>query len=238
VSDVLRRLALRALPGAGESVRPRLGSRFEAPPAATDLPGTAFAEAAPRAPAPAAAARVPARPGAAVRIAESSEPDPAPAADPPEVRSTIAATAAPGPHPIPADPAAAPAVEAAPADRAASAPAGSAAAGAAARAPIEAEAQADPAAYPALPHIEGGSGAEPRTPDLLLPEMRQPAETAMSGAGPAPVHRDELPPDVRISIGRIEVRAGGETRRPTPRPRSRPTLMSLEEYLGKGRSRS
>ncbi len=42
-------------------------------------------------------------------------------------------------------------------------------------------------------------------------------------------------PDIEISIGRIEVRTEGK-QQPAP-PRVRPVLMSLEDYLGKGKAR-
>jgi hypothetical protein len=70
--------------------------------------------------------------------------------------------------------------------------------------------------------------------------MRQPAEAEAPVAGEAVSRGTGAPPDIRISIGRIDVRADGEPRAtpPRPRPRPRPTLMSLEDYLGKGRNRS
>lgn len=75
---------------------------------------------------------------------------------------------------------------------------------------------------------------------LLLPELREvPGESARTPALPAfPPPDREPPPDVHISIGRIEVRADRpEPRRPPPPPtRPRPKLMSLEEYLARGRA--
>ena len=44
-------------------------------------------------------------------------------------------------------------------------------------------------------------------------------------------------PDIHISIGRIEVRAAQPERRPVPARPPRPQLMSLEDYLAKGRTR-
>ncbi|HYJ82755.1 MAG TPA: hypothetical protein VEW26_07940 [Allosphingosinicella sp.] len=242
MSDVLRRLASRALPGAAESVRPRLGSRFEPPPATSDSPEAGATGAAPRTVAPVAvAAATPATAGtdAPAAAAERSAPSPAAAGDPPEVRSTIAATADPGPGPAPAGAVAvaAPALERVTAYRPEPAFAEPAAA---ARAPVGVEAPAGQAAHsPPSLRESGRPRAESRIPELLLPEMRQAAEADLSGADPPPARREEPAPDVRISIGRIEVRAGSEPRMtaPRPQPRSRPSLMSLEEYLGKGRSR-
>jgi hypothetical protein len=68
--------------------------------------------------------------------------------------------------------------------------------------------------------------------------MRQPAGAEAPVAGEAVSRGSGAPPDIRISIGRIDVRAAGEPRTTPPRPRPRPALMSLEDYLGKGRSRS
>jgi hypothetical protein len=77
-------------------------------------------------------------------------------------------------------------------------------------------------------------------PQLLLPELRVPGESpnplaSMAAPAMTPPERD-APPDVHISIGRIEVRAEpAPLRKPPPASRPRPKLMSLEEYLGRGR---
>jgi len=240
VNAVLRRLASRVLPGAGDVVRPRLRSRFEggldaadtadgglaAPPPGPVPPSAAAAsppllgEAAPgkAAPAPltAAAAAVvepqDAQPAPRRRNAAAKAPDPStPSLDPapPEPRATQA-----GDGPVPA---------------AAAAPA----------APGPAEIAADAPGLLAPPGGEADHRLEPRPLPLLLPEMRLPEGAASAMAAEAPGGGGELAPDIRISIGRIEVRAGGEPRATPPRPRarSRPTLMSLEDYLGKGRRR-
>lgn len=243
MNDVLRRLALRVLPGAGDIVRPRLRSRFEGRPGPAEAPGGDLAPPRPGASAPAAAAASPplsaaaaarkatpalvtpaavpalqeAKPAAAKRSAVATAPDlPAPSSDPiaPEPPSIIAGS-----------------------DAAAT---GAATAAAAAAAPGSAEMAAGAPTLPAHPQAETGHEREQRPPHLLLPEMRLPETPDAPVAGDAPGRGGALPPDIRISIGRIDVRAGGEPRPtppPRPRARSRPTLMSLEDYLGKGRSR-
>ena len=69
----------------------------------------------------------------------------------------------------------------------------------------------------------------------LLPEQHAPRF-----APPPPPPRREAArsePDIHISIGRIELRGEPERRRPAPAPRANPQLMSLEDYLAKGRAR-
>lgn len=74
---------------------------------------------------------------------------------------------------------------------------------------------------------------------LLLP--LQPLAKSQAGYGAAPTmsdQRENLAPDVFISIGRIEILAEqpkAQTRQSTRPPRQRPKLMSLDDYLAKGR---
>jgi hypothetical protein len=239
VNAVLRRLASRVLPGAGDIVRPRLRSRFEGGLGAADTADGGLATPSPgAAPAAAALASPPAR-------AEAAPPEATPAllvaapavtaaqeAQPAAVRRNAAAKAsdrlapvsdpiAPQPHSTRAGKDPEPAAAADPA------------------APGFAERAADAPGLPPPPQAEAGNQSEPRPSPLLLPEMRLPEGAAAATAGEAPGRGGELPPDIRISIGRIDVRAGSEPRLTPPRPRarSRPKPMSLEDYLGKGRSR-
>ncbi|WP_380874679.1 hypothetical protein ACFB49_00580 [Sphingomonas sp. DBB INV C78] len=82
---------------------------------------------------------------------------------------------------------------------------------------------------------------------LLLPDLAAPLEPAFALSAPAApeARRSHLEqrsepahPDIHVTIGRIDITAEREQRaapRPTPPPR--PKLMSLEDYLAKGRSR-
>jgi len=92
---------------------------------------------------------------------------------------------------------------------------------------------------PAAPH-ENRFIAEGRHFPLLPPVV--PAfEPPATLAGPPPIgsRRDVAPqpPDIRISIGQIDLRAARPERRPQPVRASPPALMSLEDYLAKGRTR-
>ena len=110
-------------------------------------------------------------------------------------------------------------------------------------------------------------GKEPRGDDPILPPQPMPGRTPLgensftAEGRPAPLlppvapafepaavlatpphlgsRHDAAPqqPDIRISIGRIEVRAARPERRPPPGRASRPALMSLEDYLARGRTR-
>ncbi|HYE29053.1 MAG TPA: hypothetical protein VEA61_12595 [Allosphingosinicella sp.] len=230
MSDVLRRLALRALPGLGEAVRPRLASRYEsvpgplhgaetgiaAPVADVDSSGvTAPQRGSGEASAPKARGRAKAPPAAAAAV-------PSPPFAPP------AAATAPHPLPFRADPEPPPEGPGPPA-----------------RGRIDAaHRREDGPAAPALsppPPAPGSAAIEPRPAmPLLLPEMRPPPEAGPITGEEMGGRAADLAPDIRISIGRIDIRSAAEPRKnpPRPRARTRPTLMSLEDYLGKGRSRS
>jgi len=243
VNAVLRRLASRVLPGAGDIVRPRLRSRFEGGPGPADAvdmglaaprPGIAPPVATPSpapsgeaAPVTATAAPVAAAAAAAAAVA-------APRDAPPMAVPRTAAARAPDPTSPSFDP-----IAPEPLSNAPGRPAAAAAAGAAPAVPVSVEIMAVPPGAPAQPQGEAGHRLEPRASPLLLPEMRLPEGPEAAMASEAPGRSDALPPDIRISIGRIDVRAGGDPRVTPPRPRARPrpNLMSLEDYLGKGRRR-
>ncbi len=238
MNAVLRRLASRVLPGAGDIVRPRLRSRFEGGPGPADTVDGGLATPPPAAAPAGAAAASPPPPGeaapakatlapvtAAAAVATPRDAQPAP-------RLRNAAAKAPDP-PMPSfDPIA-------PEPRSTRTVDGPAPAAAAAAVPGSAEITADEPGLPPSRRTEADHRLEPRPSLLLLPEMRRPEGPASAMMGEAPGRGGELAPDIRISIGRIDVRAGGEPRLmpPRPRARSRPALMSLEDYLGKGRRR-
>lgn len=87
---------------------------------------------------------------------------------------------------------------------------------------------------------ENSFTAEDR-PAPLLPPVAPAFEPAAVLATPPHFgsRHDAAPqqPDIRISIGRIEVRTARPERRAPPVRVSRPALMSLEDYLARGRTR-
>lgn len=232
--SVLARLALRAIGVAGP-VRPRIGGLFErgAPGAAMDEGVDAVASALP-------ATLV--TPSVVVAVAQGESPGSAPV--PPTIYpasaisdagheprattlATMLATAGPLSRPRPGIPSP-PRQRARPGEEI----------GASLAAP------ARPAWTPDEPRAPGVAdapvGAKPVTETQayrpLLPEF-------FATRGPAPpvelraesASRDQTA--LHISIGRIEVRGGPERQRPAPIPRPGPRLMSLEDYLAKGRRR-
>jgi hypothetical protein len=78
-------------------------------------------------------------------------------------------------------------------------------------------------------------------PVPLLPRTPAPGEFAAAPARqPAPWRTPERvsetqEPDIHVSIGRIEIRTAATERRPQPARAARPQLMSLEDYLARGR---
>ncbi len=78
-------------------------------------------------------------------------------------------------------------------------------------------------------------------PIPLLPPLAQTCKAALPAEPDhLSTHRDiaSEQPDICISIGRIEVRATRSERPPAPVRASPPPLMSLEDYLARGRMRS
>ncbi|MEA3028982.1 MAG: hypothetical protein QOG13_307 [Sphingomonadales bacterium] len=257
MSGVLQRLAMRVLPAPG-GVRPRLGSRFEgfagrAEPDAAEIasqPGIPVHRA-PAAPGPVPkprASKPSARTAAEPPAAElppaigAGEPSPA-AADPPRARAQ-----APMPAPlidVAADDLRNPFPAAAPL------PPASTPAAAARRArrgdPPAKLRQPSPGTLPAasgdgprtLPAAPGdGPGPAAARPEaLLLPPVPAPPAPIPAGGHDLRSEPAPAPPDIHVSIGRIEIRADRGERRPAARAPSRPSLMSLEDYLGKGRAR-
>ena len=76
-------------------------------------------------------------------------------------------------------------------------------------------------------------------PRLAQMPLKQPASEPMPAAGPIPsVPRLQESPEVKVSIGRIEVRA---VTPPAPAPAARPArpsrMMSLDDYLRRGGGR-
>lgn len=78
-------------------------------------------------------------------------------------------------------------------------------------------------------------GGRPEAP-LLSP---RPPSSAMSHEplAPAAAAPAAAAPDIQVSIGRIEIRAERSDARPQRAAPPRPSLMSLKDYLGKGRGR-
>lgn len=70
---------------------------------------------------------------------------------------------------------------------------------------------------------------------LLPPAVARGAPMAPLTAHGEPADRGE--PDIQISIGRIEVRGEPQSRRPPNATRAGAQMMSLEDYLAKGRRR-
>ena len=89
----------------------------------------------------------------------------------------------------------------------------------------------------AAPSPEPLAAALPAALDLLFPA--QPVSPPMSAAAAPVAARHEAPGPIEISIGRIEIRADPprERRVPPPAPRPAPKLMSLDDYLHRGRRR-
>jgi hypothetical protein len=236
MNGVIDRLVLRALPTPG-GIRPQLGSRFEqeaaAPPAefaaevqpdrkaerdgepaivAPRDPATAFRSALPPLPPSGAAARVEEAAPVVVRVRDR------PHVDEPDVRPGRRGPPVAAPPPvqlgIPATPGAVP--------------------------------QPTPIGMPVALRVEPqpivpvGIRSDPALQTPLLPPMTGPEPVASTGELPRlqPGRTDAAqPPDVRISIGRIDIRAVRPERRPQPTRPPRPAFMSLEDYLGKGRTR-
>jgi hypothetical protein len=73
----------------------------------------------------------------------------------------------------------------------------------------------------------------PLLPPAPLPMRRADTPSLAQRGEPA----GQGPADLHVSIGRIEVRGEIERRDPAPAPRPGPRLMSLEDYLAKGRRR-
>lgn len=102
--------------------------------------------------------------------------------------------------------------------------------------PSEASLQAPPQAG-SLPESEklAPPGGRPEAP-LLSP---RPPSSAMSHEplAPAAAAPAAAAPDIQVSIGRIEIRSERSDARPQRAAPPRPSLMSLKDYLGKGRGR-
>lgn len=94
-------------------------------------------------------------------------------------------------------------------------------------------------AAPAAAEADSPAAAAWREAPLLSP--RPPGEAASHPSHDPPARTAAAPataaPDIQVSIGRIEIRADRNEPRPARRPPPRPALMSLEDYLGKGRGR-
>lgn len=241
MGGVLQRLAQRALPRCG-GVRPRIAGRFEAGAEGPGIRAEPLATPAQAVPfAPPAPARM--QPVAAQPPTLANPPDAAPVFVTPKLPTP--------PQPISARPFVPPVMEALQSEaRSAPSPEGEVRAGRATEPPGSERLARRPEAAPAsiaratVPddRPEPSAPADARI-GLLLPELRAMASTfaPISGAEPQMLsgRREESaqPPDVHISIGRIEVRADRpEPRKPPRAPaRPRPRLMSLEDYLGKGR---
>ena len=242
---VLQRLAQRTLPGTG-GVRPRLAERYEAAVKPIEGIGESFGKQV--VVAPPSIASPPLSPVTTPRRA----PQAAPAPDPRRVAQ--APVEAPGVAAMPPDPAderrngAAPPhlFEAAPIQPASALYALPVATDPArAMAPDSAFPLSEPFADSLTPDQPAAFPARdaPIEPfGLLLPELRTTIDAAVA-TSPLPAPRGpgatarEAPPDVHISIGRIEVRADRPEPRKPPHPRARLRMMSLEDYLAKGRGR-
>ena len=228
--NVLGRLALRAL-GAPAQVRPRLGGLFESPAAGggTEVVATpAFAAQIER---PAASPFRASIVQAAALPQAPSEPPPAPGLGRPPGfgRPPLAGEAdrrSPEAHPR--------------FDASADAPSPSSGATPAPMSlVVEEPAEIRAFADARRPESRESPAAPPEPYRPLLPPLP-----------PLPVRRADTPSlaqrgepagqglaDLHVSIGRIEVRGEAERRTPAPAPRPGPRLMSLEDYLAKGRRR-
>jgi hypothetical protein len=213
VNAVIARLLLRVLPAPG-GIRPRLANRFEG---GSVVPDAGMAPDAPL------AATVASSPDAnrhapslrhATRVAEVGAPPPGTAHARPATREVVA-RASEAPQPLMPRAVDVPLRDhsfCAPTSRTQLPPAHP-------EAPPRSSAQA-PAAAQRLP---------------LLPPATAPADFALTALPTLPSNPSaRQPPDVEISIGRIEVRTP-RTRKIEHAPRARPKLMSLEDYLSKGR---
>lgn len=229
--SVLHRLALRAL-GMPSPVRARLGSLFEGE---RRTPDSGASEAA--APAVQAVTRegfAAAQPLAGRTLLQAAPPNPAHAAAP----SAIVVFSPPVVTAI----SAAPVIQR---EAAASPPAGARSEILATEFAVPGPSRSVTAAVPAtaepppvrLPASEPGelppaaAAFRPLLPEFVAPPTPSP---------PTLPHREVVgrgQPEIQISIGRIEVRGEAERRRPAPVPRPAPALMSLEDYLAKGRRR-
>jgi hypothetical protein len=69
-------------------------------------------------------------------------------------------------------------------------------------------------------------------PVVPRPALRSPPATTARAAAP-----DREQQVVRITIGRVDVRAVQEPAQQAPRPRPAPPRMTLAEYLARGRPR-
>jgi hypothetical protein len=242
MTDLLQRLAERAV-GPPTGLRPRRDASVpaalvrEAPPEPTDVVEKAVAEREPR--------RVPRRQATRPPVsAEAPEQAPAPrqaAVEPPvrprgpERREEPVRVEAPAAHVEAKPPAAPPAPRrrgpTEPEDRVLSAEPR------AARRSVEPELRArrveraavpEPAAKP-KPHAERRP-APPRQPRPAVEVRTRRAEPERTVVE-VPVAAPEAPePEIRVTIGRLEVRAAPAPERPSERP-SRPPVPSLEDYL-------
>lgn len=213
MNAVIARLVLRALPAPG-GIRPRLANRFEGGPVAPDT------ERAPVAPLTATVATAPEVDGSAhslrhdARAAEVFAPPSGTARTQPTMRSALAQTSESPPPQMPRTD----------------------------DVPLEVRALSVP-----TPRTQP-SPAQAETPErhiaeapataqrpLLLPPTGASANFAMAALPTLPSNPSaRQPPDVEISIGRIEVRTP-RTQKIERTPRARPKLMSLEDYLSRGR---
>jgi hypothetical protein len=255
VTDLFDRLAARTLGAAGaaeatSSSRPRLPSRFEGPGpagAALVVQDVAASAGGTSAPSP----LTPPEPVPADRLRGESAPATA-VAEPATSRPAVPTDPAVGPRPVPGDHAGSPTDEEAPArparsgvvraQPAAAAPlAPRAADGEApgrAAAPFATPAEPGPAHHPD-PSREHGAQTEPRAvPRVAAAPLRvpmAPASAASPAAGPA-VPGERAVSDgatIRVSIGRVEVRANlvaAPPPRPAPRAR-REDALALGDYL-------
>jgi hypothetical protein len=72
---------------------------------------------------------------------------------------------------------------------------------------------------------------------LMPPRPRDAADPSPTVSARVEQSPTSAQPDIQISIGRIEVRAERPEphRQPVPPPKARPSMMSLEDYLSRGR---
>jgi hypothetical protein len=215
VNAVIARLVLRAMPTRG-GIRPRLANRFEGGPVTPDPgPASVASDITPvhAGPSPHARSHMHAAPGYTRATEELvSPPDYARARSAWQGRIE-AATEAPQ-LPLPRRVAAATPVRSG-----------------AALAP-------DPLLPREGPDVPPPASAQPpsaaQRPLLVAPDLLRPEFVLGSVAALPPTPAARQPPDVEISIGRIEVRTprAPKTERAA---RTRPKFMSLEDYLSKGR---
>lgn len=260
MSGVLQRLATRVLAAPG-AVRPRLGSRFEG------FSGSAGRDAAEPDPGPTPPAPDAVPPAVGPGLAQVRRPSDASVSTPASAQVSGDRWARPEGQaaPVPLLPAAVEGTDSAPAADMRAAPGRSlmpspVADGMDDRPPGEFRAEpARPVGSPppaAAKHPRDRPLEAPQAPsrDRLLPADEARAATARRPEAPllsprppdAASHAAFAPtvaapppeaPDIQVSIGRIEIRADHAAVRPPRRAPPRPSLMSLEDYLGKGRGR-